>query len=168
MMITLQNLPEAVKENKTKNLAEWVIKYQKFNFKAAKQFAPDGYTDKSLQNYLYNGCKYLERGTINPMFKAFCRKLEELKQKCVQPLTPSLENRKREYKKDYTKKEATPPIINVPVIRKTLTAQIQYGVKFDDFIKLFESEEEAKAFNKGIEYAKGEAGKLVTVELGEV
>ena len=76
-------------------------------------------------------------------------------------------DKKRVFSKDYTVKENIPPVAKLEIIKKPLTAKVIYGIRFDDTIKIFDSEEEAKGFNKGIEFAGKESGKIVTVELGE-
>lgn len=168
MNTTLQQLPTIFKESGNQRMANWIVRYQKFTIKAAIKNAPDGYSEKTLQSYMTYGSQYLKNGKKVKLLKFLYPYLDKALQQHIQPLTPSIAEQKRVFKNDFTKKDNTPPVAKLACVTKPLTAKIQYGIRFDDTIKIFESEEAASWFNKGIEFAKGEAGKVVTVELGEV
>ena len=165
---TLKNLPTVFKESGCTRIAKWIIKYQNFCINAAINNAPEGYSKSTLRNYMTYGLQYLKHGKKIKLYNWLYPYLDEVIKQHLQPLTPSIGERKRERTNDYTAKDNTPPVAKLACVTKPLTAKIQYGLRFDDTIKIFKSEEEATWFNKGVEFVKGEAGKIVTVELGEV
>ena len=166
--MNLQELPKNFAENRNELMAKWIIKYQDYKSKAALYYAPKGYTTSSLINYHQNGIQYIKNGKKNKMYNWLYPYIDKFIKEHLQPLTPSLAEKRKVYANNPTSKEAVLPIQKLECVSKHITAKIQYGVKFDDFIKLFESEEEAKGFNKGIEYAKGTTGRVVTVEIEDV
>lgn len=169
MANNLQNLPQMVTENKFKILAKWVIQYSKFRASSALQYAPAGYKDISLIQYRTKAERYLNQGIIEAKYHNFYKALDEISKK-YQPLTPSESDRKKIYnRKDKSYLKAVqPPIAKLDIVNKPICAKIKYGIQFDDTVLLFDKEDFARYFNKGIEHAGGEAGKIVTVELGEV
>ena len=170
MNTDLHTLPTAFKENTNMRIAAWIVKYQNYKTKSAIQYAPEGYTENSLANYMVAGQAYIKSKKRNRVYNWMYPYLDKLIQQHIQPLTPSEAEKRRVYtfKKDYTTKENIPPVAKLEIMQKPLTAKFEYGIRFDDYIKLFDSEEEAKGFNKGIEFSKGTPGKLVTVELGAI
>lgn len=96
--------------------------------------------------------------------------LDKVMEQHIQPLRPNLAEKKKTYKRDYTKKEITPPVARNEVLNKPLTAKIEYGVRINDNIVLQKTEEEARAFLRGINFLNpnNPIAKIVTVELGEV
>lgn len=168
MNTTLKELPTVFKENSSMGIATWIVKYQNFNSGAAVKNAPERYSLSTLKNYLLYGSQYLKSGKRIKLYNWLYPYLDKCVQSHVQPLTPGVAARKRTSTKDYTTKENIPPVAKLEILKKPLLAKFLYGLRFDDTIKIFKSEEEASLFNKGVEFAKGEAGKIVTVELGEV
>lgn len=170
MITTLENLPQAVTENKFTELAKWIIKYQYFRMKVALKYAPSGYKDSTLIAYVSVAQRYFNQGIKLPYYDYFYAELDKQTAKCLQPLTPSEYDRKREVKRKTQsyKKDVQPPIAKLDIVNKPICAKIKYGIQFDDTVLLFDKEDFARYFNKGIEHAGGEAGKIVTVELGEV
>lgn len=170
MITTLENLPQAVTENKFTELAKWIIKYQYFRMKVALKYAPAGYKESTLITYVSVAQRYFNQGIKLPYYDCFYTELDKQTAKCLQPLTPSENDRKKVYnrkEKSYLK-AVQPPIAKLDIVNQPVCANIKYGIQFDDTVLLFDKEDFARYFNKGIEHAGGEAGKVVTVELGEV
>lgn len=167
MITTLENLPNVYKENNTRKMASWIIKYQNFATKAALKYAPEGYTPLSLQNYFTKGLSYMNKNIKATGYSSLYKEMDSLLSTHLQPLTPPSDEVRQARKKRYQHKDATPPVAKMEIVRKPVTAKIIYGIQFEDSIKIFDCEDAAHWFNKGIEYVKGEAGKIVTVELGE-
>ena len=169
MITTLENLTETVKENTFNELAKWIIQYSKFKIKSAMKFAPTGYSLSTLDLYRRLSERYFNENKKERYYDNLYTALETQSKK-YQPLTPSAMDRKMIYaRKDKSYLKAVqPPIAKLDIINKPLCAKIKYGIQFDDTVLLFDKEDFARYFNKGIEHAGGESGKIVTVELGEV
>ncbi|MBO7735046.1 MAG: hypothetical protein J6S67_20960 [Methanobrevibacter sp.] len=168
MITNLQNLPEVYKENNVKKAAVWVYKYQNFAIKSALKYSPDGLTKNTLSLYFSRGNKFIRTGVKDSQYGKLCDYITECMQKHLQPLTPSENEKAKVRKNDFTKAENIPPVARLKMVQRPLTAKIIYGVQFDDTIKIFDSEEIAHGFNKGLEFAGKQAGKVITVEIGEV
>ena len=164
---TLKNLPILFKENSNMKIAYWIIKYQKFSMKAAIKNAPDGYSISTLNNYMTYGLQYINKGRRIKMYEWLYPHLDKALKQHLQPLTPSAAEERKKFK-DYTAKDSTPPIAKLACVTKPITSKFEYGIRFGNRIELFNSEDEAKGFNRGLEYAGEAAGKLISVEIGEV
>lgn len=167
MITTLENLPNVYKKSNIEKMASWIIKYQNFSTKAALKYAPEGYTLASLKNYFSKGLSYMNKNLKDKRYNSLYDKMDVYMRAHLQPLTPSNDEVRRVIKRGYHHKEATPPIATMTLVKKPISVKVIYGVQLEDTIKIFDSEDAANWFNKGIEYVKGIAGKVVTVELGE-
>ena len=169
MITTLENLTETVKENTFNELAKWIIQYSKFKIESAMKFAPSGYFASTLDSYRRLAERYFNENKKERYYDNLYNALGTQSKK-YQPLTPSAIDRKRIYvRKDKSYLKAVQsPITKLDIVNQPVCAKIKYGIQFDDTVLLFDKEDFARYFNKGIEHAGGEAGKVVTVELGEV
>ena len=167
---TIKEAYKEAKEKQLREIAEDIIKYQNFRFKiATDKLRAKSLTQSSKSNYVNCGRRYLAEGTKSRICsQRFYTYIQEALDKHVQPLVPSFEERKKETKRNYTKKEAKPPITKI-IKDEKLTTNIEYGVKLDDKIMVQKSEDEARAFINGIKFLNPNAiVKLVTIELTEV
>lgn len=151
-----------------KNLAYDIVKYQNFKTNAVLSKLNYPLKNSTLRNYVDCGVKYIKRkvkngGVSKYLYECIDKAIAEF----VQPLKPNKYEQRTFYKIDYTKKEQTPPIANLEMVNKQVAAEISYGVKFGDVIKLFKHKADAEIFAGGIRFT-GSDVNLVTVELGEV
>ena len=173
-MVTLENLKDELKKKKFMDLATMIVKYQKFKVCVAVK-KMDGIDIKEATKALYfsMGCKYIktkERIKTIPTTLYMC--LDEVIAKCIQPLTPLVEEEKNLYKRDYTKKKAIPPIAKLDIVKQPVsTNNIEYGVKSGNNIMLMLSRKYALGFLAGLKNLNKEKeidAKVVTVELGDI
>ncbi len=167
---TLKELPQAIKIKKDYNKMEvalWIVKYQKFNINAAMQHAPEGYSKQTLKMYRDKGLHYLRTGEGKGNYKGLFSEIEQLIKNHTQPLTPSWQDAKREFKRDYTKKNNIPPVAKLEIVNKPLVAQVQYGIQTETTIRLCHSEDYAMGYMDALREAGDEISKIVTVEIGE-
>ena len=116
-------------------------------------------------NYVNGGVIYLKEGRKTcGITSSLCKALDRVVSECVQPLTPSKQDRRRVYDKKFTRKDNTPPVAKLDIIKKPLTAKLSYGVKIGDIIKCFPSYDETSGFLKGLLYAGQKNGKMVSFE----
>ena len=156
-------------EQKIKKVAETIVKYQKFKNSIIIDKIGDGLAKSTKANYITCARHFLVTGEKykNIVGNNFYKYLQECINKCVQPLTPSFDEKLRETKRKYTSKNVNPPITKI--LPKKITSKIEYGIKFEDRIVLEVSEDRAKAFLKGIKFLNNNYNaKLVTVELTEI
>ena len=118
------------------------------------------------------GLKYLRTGnTFNVNYnKKLYTYIDEAVANHVQPLIPKKDEERQIKKGYYARKENNPPITKLEVVKKPLTAKISYGVQINDNIVVCKTEDEARAFLRGMRFLsrKDEVGKLVTLEIGEI
>ena len=172
MESTLETLKNDLKEKAIRDFAYNIVKYQKFNTKIAVSKFEHSYSKITACNYFDAGLKYLRTGNT---FKANYNKhlytyIDEAVAKHIQPLIPSMKEERQLKKGYYARKENNPPITKLAVVNKPLTAKINYGVQINDNIVLCKTEDEARAFLRGMRFLsrKDELGKVVTLEIGEV
>lgn len=145
-----------------------IVKYQNFKTEAivSKVDYPLAYS--TLSKYIEYGIRYIKRkvrtGTTNPLLYTY---IDKAIAEFVQPLTPGKYEKRNFYKVDYTKKEQTPPVAKLQMVHQPVIAEISYGVKLNDTIKLFENKQQAILFAEGAKFTGCDVS-VVTVELGEV
>ena len=160
----MKNLKKTLKLQEARQKALGIVKYQ--NFKPS--IALKKMTCKIGHAAFEAGVVYLKRGKITaPLSEIVKKEIDKLKEECVQPLRPSKEEQRRFMKPLYEGKDACPPVNLMKETKKKLTTLIEYGVEMEDCIKLCKSEEEARAFCKGVLFA-GKEAFLVTVEINKV
>lgn len=167
-MSTLETIEQDSKNKKFKELALNIIKYQKFSNKYIVEQVKDYFTSEhTLIAYITSGLSYLNTGkksknTSNKLYNY----INEYKSKCVQPLTPSFEQRRQIKKIDYTKKENIPNIAKIELLKKPITKKIEYGVRINNDIKILKNEELANIFLDGVKFANKEVeAKVITIEV---
>ena len=83
-----------IQENKFRNLAENIVKYQKFRTSAIiAKIDNCGYTRSSMYNYINFGIQYINNGCKTRQAGSIYKYIDEALAKHIQPLTPS-ENEK--------------------------------------------------------------------------
>ena len=118
-----------------------------------------------------SGISYIRKGKINKqaMSKKMIEALDNCIRTCVQPLTPSSEERRIFRKNEFQKKDVKPPVSKLEIVNKPVTSKFEYGVKIGDCIKMLDSEKEAKAFIQGAKFIDHQIEcKLVEVEFNIV
>ena len=166
-MSRLETLKEDLRAKQLRDIAIWIVKYQKFKMNIAlDKLDTDFCRKKKKKNYFVRGLKYLrtkeKSSGVNSVLYDF---IEEEIQKHTQPLRPNFSEQKREYKRDYTKKDAKPPIVALKAVQKPLTANFEYGIRIGNDIKILESEDIAKGFIQGLKFAGNNNAILVGVEV---
>lgn len=136
-----------------KRLAIDVVKYQNFKLDAAINKLDYPLTNGTLKRYLSRGARYVKFGTVDKQLqKNFYTYIDAVLGQHVQPLTPSKFEKKVQYKQRYTDKEAHPPVSRLPIVNKPLTESFEYGVKYGNIIRLFNSEESMNLFLEGCKF----------------
>ena len=170
-MTTLETLQEDLREKKFMDVAVDIVKYQNYKTSAILPKINHDFNNSTLTNYINCGIVYIKTGARkNPAPKFLYDCIDKAVEKCVQPLRPSTEEKRMIKEQVYTRKNVTLPIAKNEVISKPLTAKVEYGVRINDNIVLQKTEEEARAFMRGINFLNpnNQIAKIVTVELGEV
>lgn len=149
-----------------KDFATNIVKYQKFKSKAALSKFEYKLRENTANSYFGFGVTYIKTGKI---CKAANKKLytyiDEAISNHVQPLTPSDKDKRVEFKNTYHKKGVKLPVQET--LKKmncgSLVEKFEYGVRYDDTIKIFESSHDAKMFLNGIRFC-GKDGRLVSIQ----
>lgn len=96
---TLENLPQVIRENRIRELATVIVKYQ--NFKTCIIMAKAaylGYARGSLGAYIQFGLEYLNEGLRNKKGGKLFDFIDEVLAKHIQPLTPAINEQRTPYK----------------------------------------------------------------------
>lgn len=137
-----------------RELAINTVKYQKFKTKAALSKFDYKLTYSTAANYFNLGISYIKtKLRSKAVGKKFYDYIEEALEQHVQPLTPSEDDRRREYNNVYHKKDAHLPVKDVLAEIQTeekLTEKFEYGVRVKDTVKIFKSREQADFFLEGV------------------
>lgn len=170
-MTTLENLKEGLKAKNLMDIAIAIVKYQKFKTPIAISKMPNNIKEATKVNYFTLGCRYLknrEKSKYVPSTLYNC--IDELLSKHLQPLTPSIEEQKRTYNRNYTTKKAVPPVAKLDEIKRPITSNnIEYGVKMSNTdIKIFKNRDLAIGFARGLTYCGKENIKVITMEIGDI
>ena len=167
--VTLQSLPEAMKEDKYNKIATWILKYRKYTTNAAMVNAPQcDVAPSTLKQYFDGGVYYLLSGQRNGgITTSVINALESLRNQ-ISAYMPSSCNMRRTYKTRMQKKNVTPPVAQMKIVQQPLTAPIKYGVMRGNVVIVFDREDVARAYNDGLQFAKINDGKLVTLEIEEL
>lgn len=149
-----------------KDFAYNIIKYQNFQTnKAVKKIEANlKTTTKAL--YFNSGVRYIKTGIKNPTVNKKVFEYIDLGMKeCLQPLTPSENDKRRVFKNTYHKKDVKLPVQETlkKLSCNKLTERFEYGVRYDDTIKIFSSSHDAKMFLNGIRFV-GKQGRLVSIQ----
>ena len=144
--------------------AREIIRYQNFKSKIAL-----AKMNCDMPKVVFDsGVNYIRKGKINKrvMSKKLLKTLDNCVKNCLQPLTPSLEERRIFRKNEFQKKDVKLPVAKLEILNKSVTSKFEYGVKINDTIKIIGSEKEASAFIKGMRFMEPHAeAVLVEVEI---
>lgn len=160
--ITLENLPQRIKENRAKQFGENIVKYQ--NFKTNSIIAKidnAGFSKSTLVSYINSGINYIKTGKKFSQYGDFYRYIDEAIKKHVQPLTPSKDDKRliRPVKKS---------CINPQMAKDVLKHNNQYAVQMKDNIRLLNNLECAKAFADGLIFMGKTDAKIIKIKIEEV
>lgn len=168
MITTLENLTEKVTQNRLKNLAINIVKYQ--NFKTSvilKKIDNAGYSKQTLISYINSGIAYINGGNKFSKYGNIYKYIDEAIKDCVQPLTPAF-NEKRDFSKSkFKNKNVEIPVQKVLNKIKVNAKQFQYAVKIENCLNIVENNDEAIGFNKCLAYMNKPIGSIVKVVIEE-
>lgn len=177
-MTDLSTLKKDLKEKRYKDLAKWIIQFQKFKTDKALLSAPPDITKSVLSVSLSAGIYYLQTGEkTSTLSKKVYEYIDEyVSTHTVVPLTPSKENKRVTYNKPRQRKAKRLPINKVLDTLKTEASEqgdFHWAVKMGDTIKVFDDKSKAEGFLKGIHYLSTISGKdtegiLCQVEVKEI
>lgn len=164
-MTTLKDLPQELKEKKAYDIATIIRKYQDYKTNVAAEKLDNTLTIATRKNYVMGGVTYIKTGKKMPCVpSSIYEAIDKVIKECVQPLRPSEADKKRSYKRNYCKKEVTPPVARMDIVKKQLTAKVTYGIKLEDSVKCLDSYDEAIGFLKGMRYMGNKTAKMVSFE----
>ena len=165
MNTTLDNLTEKVLENRARNLATNIIKYQNFSTNAiVRRVENSGYSERMLRFYIDKGIAYIKHGTARKELGKMAQYIDDGLKECIQPLVPSRCDKRRSFKKE-SKTVAPPKVVRVlEAINKKKTA---FVVKFNNNALMYEGKDEAEAFKQGLYFA-GINANIVEIKYEEV
>ena len=165
MTTDLSNLTEELKKKRMENVALAIRKYQNYKSSIAVTKLDNSLTESTRKNYLTFGLAYIKTGKKHKVVpSSLYDALDKVLNECVQPLTPSKEDKKREYKRDYSKKDVAPPVARLDIVKKPLTARVSYGVRIEDSVKCIDSYDRAVGFLEGLRYMGNKNAKMVSFE----
>lgn len=168
--VTLQTLPDAIREDKYNKIATWILKYRRFSTVAASKHQPmvEGMSLGTLKQYFDGGIYYLNTGLKNGgVTTAVIKALDTLSSK-VSPLTPANSEKRRVVRTLQQSKQFVPPVAKMSIVQQPTIARIKYGVMRDNGIVVFEREDVARAYRDGLMVAGLEGFKLVTIEVEDL
>lgn len=167
--IVLKDLERKVQENRLRNLAINIVKYQNFKTNVIlSKIDNDGYTKSSLIGYIQHGISYIKDKTRHKNCGSLYNYIDEARNNCVTPLVPK-ENEKRIQLNRRTK---TIPVQNI--LKKINEQAISkennrfLGIKIGDKIIIKESLDKIKAFQEGLIFMGNNDSKIVKVKIEEV
>ena len=148
---------EQLKEQRIEKIAEYAVKYQKFKTSSIlEKIAKNNDVKMSKSNtelHLNCGISYLKYGKKNhSVANKFYQMIDKFVETHLQPLTPTLSEKRVCRKRDYTKKDVVLPVQKVVAETKIVTEKFEYGIKIDNRIILFDKEEEMKQFIRNMKF----------------
>lgn len=172
MIVGLENLKEEMRKKGIRDFALAVIKYQNFKTNVAIKKINYDATDITKTAYFNCGVAYLRSGVIHKGIPSkLYEYLDEFKKQCVQPLTPS-ENEKRQIRKrnKAAGRSAVPPVARLDIVKMPLTEHFEYALKCNNRFLLCRSKDFAEGYLEALK-DKGENidnYKIVAVTVSEV
>ena len=156
MEVAINNLIEGQAER----CAEIIVKYQKFTTnKVLEKFIEQNllYSKATATSYINYGIAYIMYGTKHyAVPKKIYNAIDECIAKHIQPLTPSEKDKRRIIKNKYQKKDAVLPVQKIPEVKTELTEKFEYGVRIDNRIILFSTENGMNEFVRNIKFVNPE------------
>ena len=164
-MTDFRNLPQALKDKKAYDIALIIRKYQDFKTSVAVEKLDSSLSKGTRANYVMGGVSYIKTGKKHPCVpSSIYAAIDKVVKECVQPLRPSETDKKREYKRDFKKKDITPPVARLDIVKKPVTTKITYGVRIEDSVKCIDSYDRAVGFLEGLRYMGNKNAKMVSFE----
>lgn len=149
-----------------RNLAKQIIQYSKFKTCVAlEKMNHASFTRSTAQQYFEAGRKYLTTKTRTKKGSvALYDNLDFWIDRKLQPLTPSQEDKNN---RPITSNEQ--PKIEIKIEPVRLTCNFEYAVRYNNNIKIFNTEEECKAFiEAGKTFTSNIDFKIVTVVIEDL
>jgi len=168
MITTLENLTEKVTQNRLKNLAINIVKYQ--NFKTSvilKKIDNAGYSEQTLKSYINSGIAYIKGGNKLNKCGNIYKYIDEAIKDCVQPLTPAFDEKREFVKSRFKNKNVEIPVQKVLKKIKSDAKAFHYAIKIENCLNLLENNDEAIGFNKCLAYMNKPIGSIVKVVIEE-
>lgn len=164
MEVAINNLIKGQAER----CAEIIVKYQKFTTnKVLEKFEEQNllYSKATAISYINYGIAYIMYGTKHyAVPKKIYNAIDECLAKHIQPLTPSEKDKRRTHIKQYQKKDAVLPVQKLPEVKAKLTEKFEYGVRIENRIILFSTENGMNEFVKNIKFINPDE-KIQAVEV---
>lgn len=156
-------------DERTVRCAELIVKYQKFSTPFIwKKFREEKIlvSNSTGVNYINYGIAYILYGTKHyAVSKKLYQAIDNCIANCLQPLTPSEKDKRRTHKKQYQKKDAVLPVQKLPEVKAKLTEKFEYGIRIENRIILFHTENAMLEFIQNIKFINpNEKTQAVTVE----
>jgi len=170
---TLENLTEKVRENRLKQLAENIVKYQYFKTNVILNTIDNaGYSKSSLASYVNGGISYINTGNAHKQLGSLPKHIDEAIKKCIQPLTPRQDQKRinmryRKYVKKVEKNIELPINKVLAKINKEVKP-FDYAVRMNNNIRILNTQEEAQAFLEGLSFMGATDAKVIKVTIEEV
>lgn len=156
MEVAINNLIEGQAER----CAEIIVKYQKFTTNKVLEKVKEQnllYKKATAINYINYGIAYILYGTKHyAVPKKIYNAIDECIANHIQPLTPNEKDKRRTYTKQYQKKDAVLPVQKLPEVKAKLTEKFEYGVRIENRIILFSTENGMNEFVKNIKFINPE------------
>lgn len=148
--LALTDLKGYYEEQKWRTLAKEIVQYQNFKSnKAAEKILGDWKTC-TKKNYFNIGLRYMRSGFrdahVGVKFYDF---IDEAIEKCTQPLTPSISDKRHQRRINIQSKKATiPDVMQQPttVLPTQLISKFEYGVRRGDLIVIMANEQVVNDF----------------------
>lgn len=174
MIVGLENLKEEIKNKKLRDFALGILKYQNFNTNAALERINYDASNNTKAAYFNCGISYLKNGVIHKGIPSkLFEYLDEFKKQCVQPLTPSRLEKRRELKprKDRAAGiSAIPPVARLDIVKMPLTEKFEYALKCNNQFLLCRSKDFAEGYLEALK-DKGENTdnyKIVAITVSDI
>ena len=148
-----------LKDAPLKLFAKHCVQYQDFKTKVALQKFNCkilGLKESTIELFFNGAISYIKNGAkINGVNRKLLNFIDEIiNTNQFVPLTPSLADKRIQYVRNKSEKYE----INVPIMKKEQPKLIEkfiYGIRKDNTIMLFDTEQEQNAFIKGYKFANG-------------
>lgn len=146
-------------------IAKQIVQYQNYKTSVAlKLINRMSYSKASLNSFFTKGRLYLKTGNKNAKCGNLYNYIDNWTEKHIQPLVPKPEE-KYEYKpKVKTNNKQEKIKIKAP---QRLTEKIDYGVKIENNVYIFDTEKECEAFIQGTKLFGNNNAKIVHIKIEE-
>lgn len=162
--LALADLKTYQQDQNLRTLAKDIVRYQLFRVKSVIHKLSGEFTATTKYSYFKVGVRYIKDGSKKPRIShKLYDFIDEAIQQCVQPLTPSKQDRAREYKRRQ-KVEVKQPQIDVP---QQLTQPFEYGIRKDDKIIVMKDDHAANEFLNNCRSLGIDGVRLITLTVEE-